>query len=178
MPVVVAAGLAAGVFFGLVFGLGGRQPAIAVTAPPIKHVVPVAPPDAKIVVDAAPPIDAGAPDAAPPKAVPHATVTFDVKPAKAEAAITVDDGDLQDDGKLDVPLIDSTATIHVIAKAKGFRDFDNKFVVTHDVTIPIQLVRKAGATHPPPHSPNNPKHPPNNPKHPPKNPPKKGVIDL
>lgn len=184
VPVVVSAGLAVGVFAGLLFGLGTGEVAAAgkrsgsatevvssfdvgteeydgsgkVAATPDAGVPAAdagAPADAAVAATDAAPADAAPPDAAP--AIKLATVTFAITPAGVAAKITLDGKPVEGEAQIDISA--GAKSVEVVAKAPGFRDFKKKISIGKDESVPIDLIKRPVGT---PNSGNGGKRPDNN----------------
>lgn len=144
LPVMVACGLAMGVFVGLVVVRGTGEAEGAVTA----TVNPPAADEAKKADDkpaAEPTAPAAEPTTPPPPVEPappadtSALLTFNVTPK--DAVVTVD-GVKVDGGKTEVKLIEGKARVRLVARADGYRSYDKSHLVTDDEAISIELVKK------------------------------------
>lgn len=143
LPVMVACGLAMGVFVGLVVvrGTGEAEGAVTATVTPPPASDKEAPPPAR-QADAPPPTadPPPAPEPPPPAADPTALLTFNVTPKNA--VVTVD-GALAEDGKAEVKLVEGKARVRLVARADGYRSYEKSHLVTDDESIRIDLVKKA-----------------------------------
>jgi cell division septation protein DedD len=156
LPVMVACGLAMGVFVGLVVVRGTGEAEGAVTAtvtPPARAASPDAakPAEAKPAdtnpAEAKPadakPADAKPADAKPPEPPPaadtRALLTFNVTPP--DAVVTVDGAKVAG-GKVEVKLVDGKKRVRLVAKADGYRSYDKSHLVTDDEAISIELVKR------------------------------------
>jgi hypothetical protein len=165
LPVMVACGLAMGVFVGLVVVRGTGEAEGAVTA----TVTPPAPAassddkkaddakadtkpddakadtkadDAKAPAPAEPPAEPPAAAAAPeppPAADASAVLSFQVNPP--DAVVTVD-GVKVAGGKLEVKLVDGKKRVRLVARADGYKSYDRSHLVTDDEAISIELVKR------------------------------------
>jgi hypothetical protein len=171
VPIVVSAGLAVGVFAGLLFGVGTGE--VSAAAPrriaADGSVIPVFEVGTEefsgtervaAVIDAGPPpvIDAGPPvDAAP--AIKLARVTFEIQPPGASAKITIDGKEVEG-GAAEFDITAGPKTVEVIIKAPGFRDYKKKIEITEDETQTVELAKRpaggsTGNTGRPPRNNNN-----------------------
>nr|MBP6632959.1 PEGA domain-containing protein [Kofleriaceae bacterium] len=166
VPVVVSAGLAVGVFVGLLFGVGtgkaedgdepvasagsgsgsGSDQGTAAAGDPanLDRLRSGGAPDARVVdagIDAVPAVDAATLDAAP--TVVTATLTFDVVPA--DAVVTID-GVAVSGGTSAVELAAGKKVIKLVAKADGYRSYEKTLTVAGDETIAIKLPRRSGGS--------------------------------
>ena len=151
LPVVVACGLAMGVFAGLLIvrgtgegsgegggettvvsvssgeaadaGAGGAAPAPADAAPSGAEVAS-APPDAG--------------GAAPPARPAVAVLRFDVSPSGATVLV---DGERVEGGSIELPLEKGVARVRVQVRARGYRSSSQTIEVTGDRTVEIDLKR-------------------------------------
>ncbi len=163
VPIVVSAGLAIGVFCGLLFGLGTGGDVIA-SPSKVKSVAQIDPkadplkpadpkPAAKPADPAAKPADAKPVDpkagsatgsAAAPAVATSAKLTINLKPdtiAKT-ASITVDGKEIKD-GVTDVAF-DAGSTkksVKVVVKAAGYKDAEKTLDVDADTRIEFELVK-------------------------------------
>lgn len=153
VPVVVSAGLAVGVFAGLLFGVGtGEVAAQSRRVGPNGEILTFdvgteeyeGPDKVALAADAGPVTpDAAAPDAPAVDAAPAiklAHVSFSVTPAGTVAKITVDGKPVE--GDLEVDITGGAKTVEVVAKAAGFRDFKKKITVDKDGAQTIDLVKR------------------------------------
>ena len=168
VPVVVSAGLAVGVFCGLLFGVGtGKREAHAGTkasnvkmddsattpgAAPAGTGVTVAPipsPAAPVAAGSGSATVAQAPTPPPPAPPPAQTVktsklVFDIKPetAAAIAKITVDGKDVPGT-TIDLPI--DVKNVKVSVKADGFHSFDKAIDLEGDkTTVSVELTKRSG----------------------------------
>src|SRR5262245_58425525 len=140
LPVMVACGLAMGVFVGLVVVRGTGEAEGAVTAtvtPPADEGQGKKPPAAE---PTPPPGEPSPPPAEPVPADASALLTFNVLPK--EAVVTVD-GVVVDGGKTEVKLVEGKARVRLIARADGYKSYDKSHLVTDDEAISIELVKKS-----------------------------------
>lgn len=169
VPVVVSAGLAVGVFAGLLFGLGTGEPAYAARkitvsktpAPTIdvfteEYDDTEKPPavaagsgsDAGSAAgsgsDAGSAAGSGAGSGSAEPAVKMARLTFVVKPPGATAKITVDGKPVE--GELEIDVTKGAKELELIVKAPGFRDFKKTISVTEDESIDVELVKRGGGS--------------------------------
>lgn len=157
VPVVVSAGLAVGVFAGLLFGLGtGEVAAQSRRIGPNGEILTFdvgteeyeGPDKVALTPDAGPVTpdggvltatpDAGVVDAAPTIKLAH--VTFTVTPPGTVAKITADGKPVE--GELEVDITGGAKDIEIVAKAAGFRDFKKKITVDKDGAQTIDLVKR------------------------------------
>jgi hypothetical protein len=170
IPVVVSAGLAVGVFAGLLFGLGTGEVAansgrrvgsgtgevaafdvgteeyegadkVAVVTPDAGPVTPPVTPDGG--VPATTPdggTGTGSGSGSAAPAIKLAHITFTVTPAGTPAKITVDGKPV--DGEVEIDISAGAKSVEVVAKAAGFRDFKKKITVMKDDTQTIDLVKR------------------------------------
>lgn len=173
VPVVVSAGLAVGVFAGLLFGLGTGEVAassgkriigsngeviafdvgteeyegsdkVAVATPDAG--VPTTTPDAGVPTTTP---DAGAApaDAGSGSAVPAiklAHIAFVITPPGVTAKITVDGKAVEGDAEIDISA--GAKNVEVVAKAVGFRDFKKKISVGKDESLTIDMIKRPVGT--------------------------------
>jgi len=196
VPVVVSAGLAVGVFCGLLFGLGtGKEEASAATSNKTvgeknkdNHTVDVEPPPSETSqapLPKAPPTKPPAPaptvasggSAAPEPAAKTVKLRVVLKPDSAAmlAKVTVDGKDAPE-GKLDIDLGDAPKKeVRVAIKAQGFKDLDQKVEIEagKDTELQLELVRKRVAAPLPPRP-----EPQGGKKPPPSKKPGNGLIDI
>jgi hypothetical protein len=159
LPVVMACGLAMGVFAGLLIvrgtgaddqvrpGVaGGQAGAVAVTdAGAANGAGGAADAGAQVALagaaDAGPAAGAVRPapaDAAPPAGQGRATVRFEVTPVDATVLV---DGARVAGGAVEVPLVEGSARVRVQARARGHRSSTQTIEVTGDRTVQIELKR-------------------------------------
>ena len=144
LPVMVACGLAMGVFVGLVVvrGTGEAEGAVTATVNP----APSKPEEAKQpAVETPPPApEPAAPEpAAPEPPAPEpatALLSFNVTPK--DAVVTVD-GTVADGGKAEVKLVDGKSRVRLVARADGYKTYEKSHLVTDDEAISIDLVKKS-----------------------------------
>jgi len=146
LPVMVACGLAMGVFVGLVVvrGTGEAEGAVTATVTP----APADPAQGKKPADKvddrpadpAPPSEPTPPPADPVPAETTALLTFNVSPK--EAVVTID-GVKVADGKTEVKLVEGKARVRLVARADGYKSYDKSHLVTDDEAISIELVKKS-----------------------------------
>lgn len=157
LPIVVASGLAMGVFAGLlvVRGTGGDDGAPpvapAVAAPESGSSATDSPPPASTATAAASapaapgsasPVDAGAaapPSPAAPAARTSAVLSFSVKPRRAHVLV---DGVEIEGTTAEVPLVDGSATVEVVVRGRGYKTFTRSYTVTEDQEIQVKLPRE------------------------------------
>lgn len=139
LPVMVACGLAMGVFVGLVVvrGTGEAEGAVTATVNP-------APPEPKEEATKPPEPPPPAADPPPPPAEPapvdtSALLTFNLTPKNA--VVTVD-GKAVADGKAEVTLVEGKARVRLVARADGYKSYEKSHLVTDDEAISIELVKK------------------------------------
>ncbi len=157
LPVMVACGLAMGVFVGLVVvrGTGEAEGAVTATVTPAPatdkpdkggtagtaDMAGTADDDAKAPPPEPPPPAAPeTPPPAPPAADPTALLTFNVTPGNA--VVTVD-GAVAAQGKAEVKLVEGKARVRLVARADGYKSYEKSHLVTDDEAISIDLVKKA-----------------------------------
>jgi hypothetical protein len=155
VPVVVSAGLAVGVFAGLLFGLGtgedeahaGRR--IGSGSGPIAPVIDISTEEYDGTEKAKPVAlapDAGPPDAAPvtpavvEPAIKIARLTLVIVPPGVSTKVTVDGNPV--DGEVEIDITAGTKTVDLVVKAAGFRDFKKKIPVYGDDTLTIELSKQ------------------------------------
>lgn len=148
VPVVVSAGLAVGVFAGLLFGLGtgdevqaGSRVIIAGKATGEVFDVGIDEyegPDVVATPDAGP-IDAPPVDAAPTTKLAH--IALVLMPPGVTAEITADGKPV--DSEVEVDITDGAKTVELVVKAAGFRDFKKQLSVGKDDTLTIELVKRS-----------------------------------
>jgi hypothetical protein len=147
VPVVVSAGLAVGVFAGLLFGLGTGDD-VAHAGRTIKagsgsgeaFDIGIDEFEGK---DVALPPDAGPIDA-PAVVVPTtkiARLTFEIEPPGAKAKITLNGKDVESEAEIDIT--DGAKSVELVVKARGFIDYKEQVSVDGDDTVKIKLDRRA-----------------------------------
>ncbi len=150
VPVIVSAGLAVGVFAGLLFGVGtgevvassGRRVGSGSAELPSFDVgtEEYEGKDKVALIDAAPP-DAPPVDAAPVEpTIKLARLTFTVNPAGTPAKITIDGKAVEGTAEIDVTA--GAKNVEVVVKAPGFKDFKKKMSITEDEEQTIDMVKK------------------------------------
>ena len=167
VPVVVSAGLAIGVFCGLLFGLGTGDPAMATTPPStannVKASLEETPPMTPHVATSRPSAagvtptvatTAGAGSAKPPVAAgtvkpapTRAKIIVELTPSTIlpSAKISVDGADVTG-GTLELELGDAEKKqVTLVVKAPGFKDHEQKVEVAGDTTVKIELIKRAVA---------------------------------
>jgi hypothetical protein len=157
VPVVVSAGLAVGVFAGLLFGLGTGEDAQASrrarsgsgSAAPTIDVSSDEEFEETVKVAVVTP-DAGPGDAGPGSgsdgggsqhsAIKVAHVTFAVMPPGAPAKITVDGKPVETEAEIDISA--GPKTVELVVKAPGFRDFKKNVAISQDDALTVELVKR------------------------------------
>jgi len=143
LPVMVACGLAMGVFVGLVVVRGTGEAEGAVTAtvtPPPAEAAKKPGENTDKPAEPAPPSEPTPPPADPVPADATALLTFNVTPK--EAVVTVD-GAVVAEGKTEVKLVEGKARVRLVARADGYKSYDKSHLVTDDEAISIELVKKS-----------------------------------
>lgn len=167
LPIVVASGLAMGVFAGLIVvrGTGSEDgaPAVApgVIAPSNSSSsgsasTPVSAPGSSTAGSAAPsapvPVagatattsDAGVASTTPPSpgapsARSTAVLSFSVKPRRAHILV---DGKEIETATAEVALVNGTATVEIVVRGRGYKTFTRRYTVTEDQEIQVKLARE------------------------------------
>jgi hypothetical protein len=162
LPIVVACGLAMGVFAGLlvVRGTGEGQPspvapAVASAAVPVSTAPtaraaaaqPASPAESSPAASA-PPASEASPSKTPPASpavaatAPQsavAVVSFSVKPRRAHIFVN---GEELAGTSADIPLTGGPATIQVVVRARGHKTYSKSYTVDRDQKIEISLHRE------------------------------------
>jgi hypothetical protein len=168
LPILVSAGLAVGVFTGLMVAVGdgkkgepvggGTTAAAAIDAGGGATATVTAPidaatatPDAGTTVATSATPDAGA--AKPTPAIKKATLSFEPTPADAQIFV---DGKQIDGTSYEVELSGDKVEVEVVAKADGFKQFSKKISLRGDTTLPIKMSKKGNIGRPHTPRPNGP----------------------